>query len=465
MLRYPILRGLVLSCLVLPMSVVANDSVDSNKKENAAKPDPVVTKVCVVSGECDSGDGQKPLQEQIIEEVRLGQSIRVEIDNLPVLQERQRVHCKEGTLCQEKRIHLFLNLMELKGVSPLFGPGKNELQFRLPHRDELPEYLDNKEQKAIWAALFGFRDKWEKAQSIDVSVGLEDGHPLSSHGRVTLVKWTGIGLIIYCVMMAVILILYGAGFKRGLFSDRGIIESGTPALSLARVQMSFWFLLVIASFLFIWLVIGELPKISTSILVLIGIASGTTLGAALIDGSKRAVARGVVESESKKKITVENLNTSIEVKIKERQEVQTSLLGLSPENPYSAALVEIKKQQSTDLSKSIEQLEGELRTLKSQLPSLEEKSKVARSQQTAVSSRSFLDDLFSDENGWSFHRVQMGVWTLVLGLVFVKKVLEDLAMPDFDETLLALMGISSGTYLGFKFPEQQPGQTNNPNIN
>jgi hypothetical protein len=28
-------------------------------------------------------------------------------------------------------------------------------------------------------------------------------------------------------------------------------------------------------------------------------------------------------------------------------------------------------------------------------------------------------------------------------------------MPEFSTTLLALMGISSGTYLGFKIPERQ----------
>ena len=54
------------------------------------------------------------------------------------------------------------------------------------------------------------------------------------------------------------------------------------------------------------------------------------------------------------------------------------------------------------------------------------------------------------------HRLQMLVWTVILGIVFVLKVLSNLAMPEFDATLLALMGISSGTYLGFKFPEQQP---------
>jgi hypothetical protein len=31
----------------------------------------------------------------------------------------------------------------------------------------------------------------------------------------------------------------------------------------------------------------------------------------------------------------------------------------------------------------------------------------------------------------------------------------DLIMPQFSETLLALMGISAGTYIGFKIPERQ----------
>ena len=71
------------------------------------------------------------------------------------------------------------------------------------------------------------------------------------------------------------------------------------------------------------------------------------------------------------------------------------------------------------------------------------------------SSRGFLMDLVteSDAQGVSFHRFQMIMWTLVMGVIFVLDVLTRLAMPKFDTTLLALMGISSGTYLGFKFTE------------
>jgi hypothetical protein len=43
--------------------------------------------------------------------------------------------------------------------------------------------------------------------------------------------------------------------------------------------------------------------------------------------------------------------------------------------------------------------------------------------------------------------------SIVLAFVFVRAVYVDALMPDFDATLLGLLGISSGTYLGFKFPE------------
>ena len=70
-------------------------------------------------------------------------------------------------------------------------------------------------------------------------------------------------------------------------------------------------------------------------------------------------------------------------------------------------------------------------------------------------SEGFMHDLLSDINGISFHRLQMFVWTLVLGILFVYSVWARLTMPDFDVTLLALQGLTSGTYLGFKLPEKQ----------
>jgi len=64
-------------------------------------------------------------------------------------------------------------------------------------------------------------------------------------------------------------------------------------------------------------------------------------------------------------------------------------------------------------------------------------------------------DLTTDLNGTALHRIQVLCWTIALGLVFLVGVYRDLAMPpDFSATLLALMGISSAGYVGFKFPEK-----------
>jgi hypothetical protein len=64
----------------------------------------------------------------------------------------------------------------------------------------------------------------------------------------------------------------------------------------------------------------------------------------------------------------------------------------------------------------------------------------------------------NDEAGMSIHRLQMVVWTLVLAFVFVSEVFQELRMPDLDVSLLALMGVSAGTYLGFKVPERNAVQ-------
>ena len=44
----------------------------------------------------------------------------------------------------------------------------------------------------------------------------------------------------------------------------------------------------------------------------------------------------------------------------------------------------------------------------------------------------------------------MVLFTVLLAVIFVAKTASALVMPEFDTTLLGLMGISSGTYLGFK---------------
>jgi hypothetical protein len=62
----------------------------------------------------------------------------------------------------------------------------------------------------------------------------------------------------------------------------------------------------------------------------------------------------------------------------------------------------------------------------------------------------------------SLHRLQMIGWTAVLSVAFILEVLTKLSIPDFNPTLLGLMGLSAGTYVGFKFPENQSAQPQTP---
>lgn len=77
----------------------------------------------------------------------------------------------------------------------------------------------------------------------------------------------------------------------------------------------------------------------------------------------------------------------------------------------------------------------------------------AATQTPARESTSFLKDILTDGATIGLHRFQMLVWTVVVFFIFWGAVWNRLALPEFDNTLLALMGISAGAYLGFKVPE------------
>ncbi len=68
-------------------------------------------------------------------------------------------------------------------------------------------------------------------------------------------------------------------------------------------------------------------------------------------------------------------------------------------------------------------------------------------------SRGFFLDLISDDKGVNIHRFQLVVWTILLGFFFIRNVVTNLDMPQFDDNLLILMGISNGTYVGLKVQE------------
>ncbi len=77
-------------------------------------------------------------------------------------------------------------------------------------------------------------------------------------------------------------------------------------------------------------------------------------------------------------------------------------------------------------------------------------------------SEGFWMDILSDQNGVSIHRFQAVIFNLVFGFAFVAQFVESLSgakigtaipLPEFGETALGLIGLSSGAYTALKFNE------------
>jgi hypothetical protein len=205
------------------------------------------------------------------------------------------------------------------------------------------------------------------------------------------------------ILLALILFLFLA-VRTDLIRDTdaarrpAVGEKLVYPISLARSQMALWFFLVMAAYLLIWLTTDRLDGLNEQMLELIGISAATGLGAALISAGK-GPARTLSEEETRAKD-----NT---VSVAERE--------------AATQRVPLLKAQSDRLNK-------------------------------ANPFMRLMDDLLTEDGAISFHRFQMLGWTFVLGIIFVSRVCDSYAMPEFSGTVLALMGISSGTYLGFKLP-------------
>ena len=192
---------------------------------------------------------------------------------------------------------------------------------------------------------------------------------------------------------------------------------------------------MLGAYLFITVMTGNFETISEQALILIGIATGTGLGSVAIDKNKTSKAKEDLESATLKLAAVDG----------EKAETNTEYTRLqaiaSPTPEEAARLIALAARKSELVTKR---------------KALEERIDVQERKLSGPQTKGFWNDLVTDKNGISFHRFQIVVWTVVLGFVFVTEVHQRLAMPEFSATLLTLMGITSGTYLGFKFPEQKP---------
>jgi hypothetical protein len=225
------------------------------------------------------------------------------------------------------------------------------------------------------------------------------------------------------VMLLTLLIFAACAFTTDLIRDpQGQMRpDGVLPFSLGRTQMAFWFLIVVGAFLFLWLTQKTMPTLNDTCLWLIGIGSATALGAAAIGDTSTAAAQTY-------KVFPFTRNWG------ERR------------TAFGVRLSHEIKRLKERLNDSSDIEDGAL----AQQVAEHEKQIAAFRSQPKTSVRRLLGDWLTEDNRYSFHRYQMLVWTIVLGTVFVVSVAQARALPTFDGTLLALLGISNGTYLGFR---------------
>jgi hypothetical protein len=216
--------------------------------------------------------------------------------------------------------------------------------------------------------------------------------------------------------------------------------------------MAFWFLLIACSYIFLFLATGKLSILNNTSLALIGIGSGTALGAAVIGSGRQDALPNIAVLSFPPGTSRTDMEKQLADTIHSRKEKlsfssETSREDMGKELEKAMSELTEKKTKGT-LDKDEETRLSNLKRLKDLLAQKDAIAKITSNPVLKV-----LDDLVSDNLGkYSFHRYQMLVWTLILGFVFVHGVVVNRTILDFDSTTLALLGISAGTYLGFKLP-------------
>jgi len=168
------------------------------------------------------------------------------------------------------------------------------------------------------------------------------------------------------------------------------------------------------------------------VLGLMGISAGTALGEALIDSGK-----DTTQASQLRDLTAE------------KQSLEQGI----PELQSQIGAVNSKPTLTTEDTANRDSLNKQLLDSRTRLAQVNQQFQAIVPPSTAGHSQGLLRDILRDGSGYSFHRFQIFAWTIVLGIIFLSAVYNSLAMPEFSTTLLGLMGISSGTYIGFKFPE------------
>ena len=258
--------------------------------------------------------------------------------------------------------------------------------------------------------------------------------PKDSPGQIELKTYNGwmmllgVGLVAIIVAAGIII-----GRTSWLVRDRLVpqLPFSQASYSLGRIQMLLWTDVIVASFVFLFVITWGVPSVSASAVSLMGIAGATGLAAIGVDTALDAKAR-------RASALLTRVGLASQDDVQKLLAGRTANNGANPVTDIQGANIPAKGAAAANPSPTYRQL-------------MDEYERITADFRTA----GFLKDLTSDANGPTLHRWQIVIWTPITAGVFIFLTHKSIAMPDLPETLLTLIGISGAIYVGFKFPEKQ----------
>jgi len=328
---------------------------------------------------------------------------------------------------------LQLNGYEM-GLKARYDDVRNAFVFSLERLKEGSAAAE-KENKAAWSHILGEPDGWTRQVRLAVFAkgaseplasepGATEFNLIVIHKKIFWLSIVAVGVLLW--------FLYKWAVRTPLLRDRVVdgIPPNQRMFSMGRSQMAFWFVLIVVCFLFIFAVTWDYNSLTSQTLTLMGIAAATALGSVAVDRSKDSPDMKAIRSAEAQLGKAMGLDVPI-----------SGIKGLESVDRRIAELEALPPPRSLDQARQLSELS-------------DARTEYNRAIEPYRTKGSWWKDVIEDESGPTIHRFQIFVWTIILGFIFLVEVHRDLAMPTFSETLLALMGISGLTYLGFKLPEK-----------
>lgn len=325
---------------------------------------------------------------------------------------------------------LFIDGRPIKGLNEtLFDRKDHALVFRLRR---------NEANEAAWKALLGSPTAFTRPVTIALGEATSPGAaPVptiradTTNDTLDLTVISGPrALVALIVAILVIAALWLAARRTTLLRDNLLpqIAPNRQTYSLGRWQMAFWFVLILVSYVVLFLLFGSVSTISPQALWLMGISGATGVGAIAVDVLKDSPA-----DAANRGLQALGLKTYEDV-LRTRREIADRQGQLAAVPAPHAQIADRLKMDIRDRQLLLTAYENAI---------------------APFVSEGWYRDLTTDLNGASLHRLQAFCWTWVLGFVFIHGIYTGLTMPSLDSTLLLLMGVSSTGYVGFKYPEPQ----------